>query len=105
MENAVYYVASPEACAAILWKSRDKAPQAAEALKITATDLLGVGVVDEIIPEPLGGAHSDPPLSFPSIKEAIVRHLKPYLDMSDEDIMMDRFGSRFFMGGTFVSIH
>src|SRR5947208_16289274 len=59
MENAYYSVISPEGCAAILWKERAAAEKAAEALKITAKDLLELGLVDEIIPEPLGGSHND----------------------------------------------
>ena len=60
LENAYYSVISPEGCAAILWKDRSAAPKAAEALKITAKHLLELGLVDEIVPEPLGGAHTDP---------------------------------------------
>jgi acetyl-CoA carboxylase carboxyl transferase subunit alpha len=59
LENAYYSVISPEGCAAILWKDRANAAKAAEALKITAKDLLELGLVDEIVPEPLGGAHTD----------------------------------------------
>ncbi|GFH33388.1 acetyl-CoA carboxylase, partial [Haematococcus lacustris] len=72
MENAVYYVASPEACAAILWKSRAAANQATEALRITAPELVSFGVMDEIVPEALGGAHSDPLACFPIIKQSIL---------------------------------
>ena len=60
LENAYYSVISPEGCAAILWKDRSAAAKAAEALKITARHLLELGLVDEIVPEPLGGAHTDP---------------------------------------------
>lgn len=90
LENAVYYVASPEACAAILWKSRDKAAAAAEALKITANDLMQFGIVDEVIPEPLGGSHSDPIRSFAAVKESIWRWLTHYVKMSQEEIQQDR---------------
>lgn len=90
MENAVYYVASPEACAAILWKNRNKAAEAAEALKITANDLMEFEVVDEVIPEPLGGSHSDPMRSFGPIRETILRWVKHYLKMSEEEILQDR---------------
>lgn len=76
MENSVYYVASPEACAAILWKSRDQAGTATEALKITANDLIEMGVMDEVVPEPLGGAHRNPMGSFPYIKEALMNVYK-----------------------------
>jgi len=60
LENAYYSVISPEGCAAILWKTGNKAPEAAEVLKMTAQDLVKLGIIDEVIPEPLGGAHRDP---------------------------------------------
>lgn len=91
LENAVYYVASPEACAAILWKSRDKAGIATEALRITSQDLLRFGVMDESIPEPLGAAHSDPMSAFPAIKEAILRNYRRYEGMPAQEIMLDRY--------------
>ena len=91
MENSVYYVASPEACAAILWKSRDKAGTATEALKITSQDLLKFGIMDEAIPEPLGAAHSDPMGAFPAIKESILRNYRRYENMNAEEIMLDRY--------------
>ena len=91
LENSVYYVASPEACAAILWKSRDKAGIATEALRITSQDLLRFGVMDEAIPEPLGAAHSDPMSAFPAIKEAILRNYRRYESMSAHEIMLDRY--------------
>lgn len=74
-EHAVYTVATPEACAAILWKDAKKAPQAAEALKITAEDLKQLGILDDLLPEPLGGAHSDPLKASNILKTAILRHL------------------------------
>lgn len=91
MENAVYYVASPEACAAILWKSRDKAGVATEALKITPRDLVGLGVMDEIVPEPLGAAHTDPMGAFPAVREAVLRHYRDYVGRSATEIMADRY--------------
>lgn len=91
MENSVYYVASPEACAAILWKSREKAGAATEALKITSSDLLRFGVMDESIPEPLGAAHTDPMGAFPAIKEAVMRNYRTYENMSADEIMLDRY--------------
>ncbi|NJO40219.1 MAG: acetyl-CoA carboxylase carboxyltransferase subunit alpha [Cyanobacteria bacterium CRU_2_1] len=74
-EHSVYTVASPEACAAILWKDAGKAPQAAEALKITATDLKGLGILDQILPEPIGGAHSDPLETAATLKTAFLDNL------------------------------
>jgi len=91
MEHSVYYVASPEACAAILWKSREKAATATEALRITSPELVKYGIMDEIIPEPLGGAHSDPMGAFPAIKEAIMRNYHHYAQLSEEEIKLDRY--------------
>lgn len=74
-EHSVYYVASPEACSAILWKDAGKAPQAAEALRITAWDLKNLGILDDLLPEPVGGAHSDPIKAATILKEALIRNL------------------------------
>jgi acetyl-CoA carboxylase carboxyl transferase subunit alpha len=74
-EHSVYTVASPEACAAILWKDAGKSPQAAEALKITATDLKNLGILDQLLPEPLGGAHSDPLKAAETLKQAFLENL------------------------------
>ncbi|TPG14530.1 acetyl-CoA carboxylase carboxyltransferase subunit alpha [Sphingomonas oligophenolica] len=70
-EHAVYSVISPEGCASILWRTADKAPDAAEAMKVTAQDLKGLGVIDTIVPEPLGGAHRDPEAAIQSLGDAI----------------------------------
>ena len=91
MEHAVYYVASPEACAAILWKSREKAGTATEALRITSTQLHAQGIMDEIVPEPLGGAHADPMGAFPFIREAVTRNFAHYASMTEEEIKVDRY--------------
>lgn len=74
-EHSVYMVASPEACAAILWKDAARSGQAAEALKITAQDLKNLGILDEILPEPIGGAHSDPLTTAETLKQALLSHL------------------------------
>ncbi len=74
-EHSVYTVASPEACAAILWKDAGKAPQAAEALKITSTDLKNLGILDQILPEPVGGAHSAPLEAAATLKQALLQNL------------------------------
>jgi acetyl-CoA carboxylase carboxyl transferase subunit alpha len=76
LENAYYSVISPEGCAAILWKDRSAAGKAAQALKITAKDLLGLKLVDEIIPEPLGGAHTDAEKTAGTVKEFLLKHLE-----------------------------
>jgi acetyl-CoA carboxylase carboxyl transferase subunit alpha len=74
-EHSVYTVASPEACAAILWKDAAKAPQAAEALRITALDLKNLGILDQLLPEPIGGAHADPLKATETLKQALLTHL------------------------------
>ena len=75
MENAVYSVISPEGCAGILWRDGAKAPEAAEALKITAADLKRLGAIDEIVPEPAGGAQKNPKAAALAVKKAIVKAL------------------------------
>jgi len=84
MENSWYSVISPEGCAAILWRDAGKADIAAEALKITAPDLIELGVIDEIIPEPVGGAHRDSNQAAKILKKAIIKNLK---DLSGIDPM------------------
>ncbi|MEG3937019.1 MULTISPECIES: acetyl-CoA carboxylase carboxyl transferase subunit alpha [unclassified Microcoleus] len=75
MEHSVYTVATPEACAAILWKDSGKANLAAEALKITSWDLKNLGVLDQIVPEPIGGAHSNPLKAASALKQALLENL------------------------------
>lgn len=75
-EHAVYTVATPEACAAILWKDSSKAPQAAMALKITAWDLKNLGILDQLLPEPIGGAHSEPMRAAMTLKQALLQNLE-----------------------------
>jgi len=75
LENSYYSVISPEGCAAILWKSGDKAPEAAEALKLTSKDLLRLGLVDKVIDEPLGGAHRDPKGAVERVRAQLVEWL------------------------------
>jgi acetyl-CoA carboxylase carboxyl transferase subunit alpha len=74
-ENSVYSVISPEGCAAILWKDSSQRERAAEALKLTAEDLVRLGLIDEIIPEPIGGAHFDPEAAGESLRTALIRHV------------------------------
>jgi acetyl-CoA carboxylase carboxyl transferase subunit alpha len=90
-ENAYYSVISPEGCAAILWKDRSAAPKAAEALKITAKHLLDLGLVDEIIPEPLGGAHSDPAATAKNLGEYLLKHLRATLALPAADRLKQRY--------------
>ncbi len=91
MQNAYYSVISPEGCASILWRNSIKAPEAANALKLTGEDLMGFGIVDEIIPEPLGGAHRDPEEAANNVKKAILKHLKEASAFSMEEILNNRY--------------
>nr|AIU99501.1 Carboxyltransferase alpha subunit of Heteromeric ACCase [Salvia miltiorrhiza] len=90
LENAVFYVASPEACAAILWKTAKASPKAAEKLKITATELTKLQIADGIIPEPLGGAHADPYWTSQQIKTAIVETMDELVKMDTESLLKHR---------------
>jgi acetyl-CoA carboxylase carboxyl transferase subunit alpha len=101
LENAIYSVISPEGCAAILWRDGTKGPLAAEALKITAADLLKLGIIDEIIPEPMGGAHRDYHEAAATVKEAIVRHLRGLREIPEEQLLSDRY-QRFRRMGAFA---
>jgi len=90
-ENAVYSVISPEGCAAILWQSQDKVKEAAKALKLTAKDLLELGIIDEIIPEPLEGAHRDWKTTFENFKVYVNKHLKELKRLSGKELKEDRY--------------
>jgi acetyl-CoA carboxylase carboxyl transferase subunit alpha len=91
LENAYYSVISPEACSAILWKDRKHAPEAAEALKLTAKDLIQLGVVDEIVPEPEGGAHRDHDLAAANLGTALRQNLQRILATPVEDLLQRRY--------------
>lgn len=91
LENAYYSVISPEGCAAILWKDRSASAKAAEALKITAKDLRQLGLVDEVIPEPLGGAHTDPEKTAEKLKQRLRAHLTELLEMPAPDRLRNRY--------------
>ncbi|MFH1457774.1 MAG: acetyl-CoA carboxylase carboxyltransferase subunit alpha [Candidatus Omnitrophota bacterium] len=91
LENAYYSVISPEGCAAILWKDAAMAPEAAEALKLTAQDLLKMGIIDEVVPEPLGGAHRDPQKTAQNIKETILSNLKELKAQDTDALLKSRY--------------
>jgi len=90
LENSVYAVISPEGCAAILWKDASQRERAAEALKLTAEDLLKLGVIDEIVPEPAGGAHSDPDAAGEALGEALRRQLRALRKIRVEKLLKRR---------------
>ena len=91
LQHSVYSVISPEGCAAILWSDGTKGPQAAEALKLTATDIKELEVIDEIVPEPPGGAHCDHDTTAASLAEAISRNLKELQRLSPEELVQGRY--------------
>ncbi|MDR3682422.1 MAG: acetyl-CoA carboxylase carboxyltransferase subunit alpha [Geothrix sp.] len=91
MENAIYSVISPEGCASILWKDASQAPKAAAALKLTAPHLLDLGVIDGIVKEPLGGAHSNYDAAAAALKEAIVEAFSELSDLSAEQLVEERY--------------
>ena len=90
LENAIYSVISPEGCATILWRDPKKMLDAAKAMKLSAKDLLKLKVIDEIIPEPLGGAHRDRDLMLDNVRKSISKNLDQYKEMTSEDIMNER---------------
>jgi acetyl-CoA carboxylase carboxyl transferase subunit alpha len=90
-ENSYYSVISPEGCAAILWKDRAAAPQAAEALKLNADHLEKLGIVDEVIAEPFGGAHTDPKQAADALRYALIKHLNDLRALSCEQLLQTRY--------------
>jgi len=91
LENAYYSVISPEGCAAILWKHRKHAPEAAEALKLNASELLKLGLIDEIVPEPMGGAHREPAVAAANLKAAIVGALRELEKIPTDRLLKQRY--------------
>jgi acetyl-CoA carboxylase carboxyl transferase subunit alpha len=89
-ENSVYSVISPEGCAAILWKDASQRERAAEALKLTSSDLLSFNIIDEIIPEPLGGAHQDPDAAGEALRDSLIRHVMELRKIRPEKLVRRR---------------
>ena len=89
-ENSVYSVISPEGCAAILWKDASQRERAAEALKLTSSDLLSFNIIDEIIPEPVGGAHQDPDGAGEALRESLIRHVAELKKIRPEKLVRRR---------------
>jgi acetyl-CoA carboxylase carboxyl transferase subunit alpha len=102
LEHSIYSVISPEGCAAILWKDGEKGKEvAAESLKLTAANLFRLRVIDEIIKEPLGGAHRDPKGMTQTLKQVIERHLRELEKMDVEELLTLRY-EKFRRMGTFI---
>ncbi|MDD3345421.1 MAG: acetyl-CoA carboxylase carboxyltransferase subunit alpha [Candidatus Omnitrophica bacterium] len=100
LENAYYSVISPEGCAAILWKDGTKASRAAEVLKLTGPDLLKMGIIDEVVPEPLGGAHRDPGKVAQNVKDTLLRNFKELESFSKEELLDLRYKKFRAIGAT-----
>ena len=98
LENSIYSVISPEGCASILWRSSDKVKEATEALHLTAKDLKKLGIIDEIINEPTGGAHRDVKTTIERVGDAVLRNLKELLPMNSEDLKKQRTEKFLAMG-------
>jgi acetyl-CoA carboxylase carboxyl transferase subunit alpha len=90
LENSVYSVISPEGCAAILWKDASQRERAAEALKLTPMDLMKLKVIDEIIKEPVGGAHTDTDATGEAVREALLRHVAELRKIRPEKLVRRR---------------
>jgi acetyl-CoA carboxylase carboxyl transferase subunit alpha len=103
LENSIYAVISPEGCAAILWKDQSKAPEAAEAMKITAREVAQLGVVDEVLPEPLGGAHRDPDAAADTVREVMIASLDELEAVDPQRLLDDRL-QKFLNMGVFDQI-
>ena len=91
LEYGTYSVASPEACASIVWRESDKAPEAAEAMKVGANDLKKIGIVDEIIDEPIGGAHQDYDMVSANIKSSLLTNIAELSKFSQEELLQRRY--------------
>ncbi len=107
LEYAYYSVISPEGCAAILWKDAEKTPEAAAALKLTAPDLVKLGIVDEVIPEPPGGAHRAPGAAMAEVRKVILRHLRALGELPTERLLSERLAKYRHIGalpGRFPSV-
>ena len=100
LEHSVYSVISPEGCASILWRSADKIATACEAMKMTANEIHQIGVVDEVVPEPLGGAHHNYDMTAKNLKISIVRQLDKLTKMSPKQIKHDRLEKYRKIGST-----
>nr|WP_287130377.1 acetyl-CoA carboxylase carboxyltransferase subunit alpha [Candidatus Cyanaurora vandensis] len=101
LENAVYSVIAPESCSSILWRDTKHAEEAANALKITARDLKRLGIVDDIIPEPVGGAHRSPIAMAHTLKQTLIHHLKELTSQSPEELRAQRY-EKFRRMGAFL---
>ena len=101
LEHSIYSVISPEGAASILWRDGSRARDAASAMKITASDLIGLKIVDRIVPEPLGGAHADPEAAIAAVGDALEQELKPLLALSPDELRKQRAERFYAIGRSF----
>jgi acetyl-CoA carboxylase carboxyl transferase subunit alpha len=90
LEHAYYSVISPEGCAAILWKDGERSPEAAEALRLTSRDLIELRVIDEVVREPLGGAHRAPSVAMNEVRRVLLRHLRELDQIPIDELLVRR---------------
>ena len=102
LEHSVYSVISPEGCASILWRDTNKAQDAAEAMRITADDMLRLGIIDTIIPEPIGGAHRDKAQAIKNLGDSIEEKLKTLISLDGNEIMKRRREKFMKIGNNFL---
>lgn len=102
LENSIYSVISPEGCASILWRSADKTKEATEALHLTAQDLKKLGVIDEIVPEPIGGAHRNPSQTIENLRAALRQNLQELETISGDKLKKQRAAKFMKIGSQFV---
>jgi acetyl-CoA carboxylase carboxyl transferase subunit alpha len=91
LEHAIYTVIPPEGCAAILWRDANRSREAAAALRLTAAELATLGIVDEVLPEPHGGAHLDPSAAVAAVRGALRRHLGTIAGLRAEELLRRRY--------------
>jgi len=91
LENSIYSVASPEAAASIVWRDNSRKAEAAEQLQLTSRDILGMGVVEEVVPEPAGSARADYDAAAAALDAALVRHMQPLLEQPIEQLLAHRY--------------
>ena len=90
LEHSIYSVISPEGCASILWRSADKTKDATEALRLTAQDLKALGIIDEVIKEPMGGAHRNPQQAMSAVKDVVLKHLRELENLTPDELKKQR---------------
>ena len=105
LQNAIYSVISPEGCATILWRDPKKTLEASKAMKLSSKDLLSLDIIDEIIPEPIGGAHRDRDLILDNVRLSLDKNLNLFLSMEKDEILNNRKNKFLSIGRNLSLIH